>query len=84
MPLSPEIVLTLWSAALTLFSAGIGWLVNRIFKMLDDLRAEDSLIRRDLNEHYYRRDDFQDFRSEFFDWARRIESKLDQKMDKSS
>lgn len=72
----------IWSILMTIIMAGIGWLVNRIFKMLDDLRAEDALIRGDITNNYVRRDDYMRFQTQIIEFLRRIEDKLDKKQDK--
>lgn len=82
MEIDASLLLGLWSLLLTLFGAGLGWMVNRVFKMLDDLRAEDDLIKREMNTKHARRDDFHEFRKELLTWMRSIDSKLDNKEDK--
>lgn len=82
MSFDTQILLTLWSGLLTIFGAGMGWLVNRIFKLIDDLRKEDNLIREHTSSTYIRRDDFKDVVRDLTDTLHRIETKLDQKVDK--
>jgi len=69
------LLLGLWSSLLTLFGLGISWLINRIFKMLDDLREEDELIRRDMSNTYVRRDDHMSFQKQILKSLERIEDK---------
>ncbi len=76
------LIFGLWSTMLTLFGLGISWLINRIFKMLDDLREEDDLIRRDMSNTYVRRDDYMTFQKQILKSLERIEDKLDGKADK--
>lgn len=86
---SVELLILGWSTLMTIANIGLGWLINRIFKMLDDLRAEDEMIKRDLAyrttahaEIYARRDDVRNFKDEVLVYLRRIEDKLDGKADK--
>jgi hypothetical protein len=76
------LILALWSSLLTVFSAGIGWLVNRIFKMLDHLHAEHSAIRQELHGAFIRRDDYMQQNKTISEQLNRIEHKLDRKVDK--
>ena len=79
---SIAIILALWSLLITIFMSGLSWLVNRIFKMIDDLRKEDEVIKSEINNKYVRRDDYLNFQNQIIDFLRRIEDKIDRKQDK--
>jgi hypothetical protein len=79
---SITIILCLWSLLITVFMSGLSWLVNRIFKMIDDLRKEDEIIKNEINNKYVRRDDYMNFQNQIIDFLRRIEDKIDKKQDK--
>jgi hypothetical protein len=70
------IILSLASALLTVYSIGIGWIVNRGFKLIDDLREEDKLIKDQMTNGYVRRDDYLVFQREMLQTMRRIEDDL--------
>ena len=83
------VVFAAWSGFLTLGGAILGWLVNRMFKMMDDLRQEDATLHEritrlheETSDKYVRRDDFRDFAKQVLDAMGRIETKLDNKADK--
>ena len=82
MNIDTPYILAAWSTLLTLFGFALSWMINRIFKLLDDLRREDELIRRDLTSAYVRRDDFMDFKKDIISVLERIEKKIDGKVDK--
>lgn len=51
-------------------------------KRIDDHQKELSQLRELLPQHYVRRDDFKDLGDNIFNTLRRIEDKLDNKVDK--
>lgn len=67
-----------------------GWLLRSLFGSIDELRKTDAkladivaAVRADLPERYVLRDDFKDLGDNIFTALRRIEDKLDKKVDKS-
>ena len=85
------IIMGLWSLLLTIFMGGLSWMINRVFKLLDDLRKEDDLIKADIaksnentSKRYVRRDDHLNFQNQILDFLRRIEDKIDKKADKKA
>lgn len=77
-----DLMLVIWSAMLSFFGAGLAWLINRIHKMLDDLRIEDTNIRTEIHKNYVRRDDYLQLSQEIREQLNRIEDKLDKKQDR--
>lgn len=77
-----ELMLIIWSAMLTFFGAGLGWLINRIHKMLDDLRQEDTNIRNDMHNTCVRRDDYLRSNEQILTDLKYIRETLDKKQDR--
>lgn len=74
---------------LTLLGTLIGWLVKGLFDRMKGLESADrelaaqiSGLREALPSNYVRRDDFKALGDSIFDTLRRIEDKLDRKVDK--
>lgn len=51
-------------------------------RRLNDQQKELSMVRESMPQHYIRRDDFRDWGDNIFSTLRRIEDKLDKKVDK--
>ena len=77
-----SLTLALWSALITLFNAGLVWLGNRIFKILDDIQKEHTKLKDDISRNYVRRDDYKEFQRQILASLDRIETKMDGKADK--
>lgn len=74
---------------LTLLGTLIGWLVKGLFDRMKTLESADrelaaqiSGLREALPSNYVRRDDFKALGDNIFEALRRIEDKLDRKVDK--
>jgi hypothetical protein len=60
----------------------LGWLSRELWGMVKELKNDLVELRSQINEHYVRRDDFKEVKDMLMDILRRIESKLDGKVDK--
>ena len=74
---------------LTLIGILIGWMVKGLFDRIRKLEEADAAIasqvaqlRVDLPTHYVSKGDFQQLAESLFNTLRRIEDKLDRKVDK--
>ena len=75
--------------AMTLVSFLGGWLLKTLFERIGGLEKADkdmaeqmSKLREDLPINYVRRNDFKDSLDSIFDALRRIEDKMERKVDK--
>lgn len=78
-----------FNLGLTIISFLGGWLLKSVFDRIKELETADkerakeiSAIREILPSQYVRRDDFKELGDSIFQALRRIEDKLDQKVDK--
>jgi len=70
------VIFALWSALLTVFLVGLSWLINRMFKMLDDLKLEDAKLNRMVTKEYTRRDDYLESQRQIIKYLQRIEDRM--------
>lgn len=77
-----ELGVIIWSGLLSFVVAVIMFLINRIFSLVDKVQKELTIIQKDVVSHYTRRDDFIRFEQQVLELLRRIEDKLDGKVDK--
>lgn len=77
----PNWLLSLVTGLLTIYSIGIGWIVNRVFKLLDDLKEEDKQLRHHVESHFVKHEEIDNLRAEMKDGHNRIEDKIDRVRD---
>lgn len=75
-------VLFIWSAILTISGASISWLINRIYKTLDEHDKKYEKLKDHMNNAYVRRDDYIAANTRIFEKLDQIYDKLDKKADK--
>jgi hypothetical protein len=80
--MTENMLLTLWSGVLTFFGSAMAWLINRMFKMMDDQIKRHDQLRDHMNNSYVRRDDYIFNQNQILETLNRIETKLDGKADK--
>lgn len=67
------------------FTAGLtalGWFARELWSAVKNLKIDLDTLRANLSDHYVRKDDFREFKSDLFNVLSRIEAKLDGKQDK--
>ncbi len=62
--------------------AVLGWLARELYGMVRELKNDLSTLKDQINEHYVRKDDFKEVKDMLMDILRRIENKIDGKVDK--
>jgi len=62
--------------------AVLGWMARELYGMVKELKNDLVKLKEQLNDHYVRKDDFKDVKDMLMDILRRIEAKLDGKVDK--
>ena len=60
----------------------LGWFARELWSAVNKLKQDLQSLALEINEKYVRKDDFASFRTELLDFMRRIEDKLDRKVDK--
>ena len=60
----------------------LGWFARELWSAVNKLKQDLQSLALEINEKYIRKDDFASFRIELLDFMRRIEDKLDRKVDK--
>ncbi len=60
----------------------LGWFARELWSAVNKLKQDLQSLALEINEKYVRKDDFASFRIELLDFMRRIEDKLDRKVDK--
>lgn len=60
----------------------LGWFAREMWETVKALARDLIQLQKDMSEHYVRKDDFKDFRTELLNVLQRIEGKLDSKQDK--
>lgn len=60
----------------------LGWLARELYGMVRELKNDLSALKDQINEHYVRKDDFKEVKDMLMDILRRIENKIDGKVDK--
>lgn len=78
-----------FNIAMSLIAFLGGWLLKTLFDRIKDLETADKAIAKELAElrvdmpsHYVRKDEFRQLGDNIFEALRRIEDKLDRKVDK--
>jgi hypothetical protein len=72
----------LLNTILPIICVGLGWFCQQIWHEVQELKKEHSHFRADMPIQYLRRDEFFDRWEEMIAMLRRIEDKLDSKVDK--
>lgn len=62
--------------------AVFGWFAREMWSAVNELKKDLIGIREMMHNHFVRKDDFKEFKESLMDILRRIESKLDGKVDK--
>lgn len=82
-------LLQAFNIAMTIVAALGGWLLKSLFDRIRDLEKADekvvetiSQLRENLPTHYVRREDFAKALDDIFNSLRRIEDKLERKVDR--
>lgn len=68
--------------ALSATCAVLGWFARELWAAVSKLKEDLQALALEINEKYHRKDDFSSFRIELLEFMRRIEDKLDRKVDK--
>jgi len=63
------------------FAVG-GWFAREMWSAVNELKKDLIGIRELMHNHFVRKDDFKEFKESLMDILRRIEGKLDNKVDK--
>jgi hypothetical protein len=72
----------LLNGLLTIGMVVLGWFARELWSAVKQLKEDLITLKDTLAEHYVRKDDFRDFKTDLFAVLTRIESKLDNKQDK--
>jgi len=59
-----------------------GWFAREMWSAVNELKKDLIGIREMMHNHFVRKDDFKEFKESLMDILRRIETKLDAKVDK--
>lgn len=76
--LTAEVVKAMLSAGLLV----MGWFLRELWGMVKELKNDLSTLKEQINKDYVRRDDFKEVRDAIINALTRIETKLDNKVDK--
>lgn len=63
-------------------SALLGWFGRELWSAVNKLKEDLKELTKDINDKYVRKDDFKDFKAELLAFMRRVEDKLDNKLDR--
>lgn len=67
---------------LSVACAVLGWFARELWSAVNKLKEDLQSLALEMNEKYHRKDEFATFRLELLEFMRRIEDKLDRKVDK--
>lgn len=74
-----NVILFVLGIAMTL----LGWFARTLWSAVVELKDDLSKLKEDLPVYYIRKDDFKEIKDMIMNTLRRIESKLDNKADKT-